>query len=552
MGEYEDDEDDDDIARFERQCAERARAEGLTVPADEDDDDVLSDDGYGAGQRMPTSAPPNGDGSEWQERCTMLQEKLARREAELSQAKGDLELLGKEGFAGDAVAELKQRLLDVSKKHRRLQVSSESQKARVQQLEAELKKPREEVRKQAEELAAQTYGAMLGDGEDFKKKFLQASNKLQEARHEAQELKALVQRQRKVLAKELGPDEPLERILAAAEDPNTAGWKGRAAQVAQLQRQVKELKEQARRSEFVDADGDEATPQRGAARRGVAEKDRAAVSQAAEKRREEFDRLQEEAERLRSEQAEAKRKREGLKSRNGVLEGQVRELKAHVTTLVQKSDNDDELVSAIRRQLGRQGPASLDDGEDAESLRRENEELQAQLERQAQVVLQLKQKSLAAACEAGSTRLGPRSGDSGTPNSALAERARFLEAENAKQAEHVKLLQRRLGEDEGSSGRPFSAESSLNLKERLRQMGDRLATAERENLTLRQRCEDQRPSSGASCRSSSAGLRGAGPDTEQLLRQNEALKRELARCRASGGNSQSRLASPCSSLGGEQ
>merc|ERR1712224_1189493 len=202
-----------------------------------------------------------------------------------------------------------------------------------------------------------------------------------------------------------------------------------------------------------------ATPQRSAPRRGatVSEKDRAAVDKAAEKRREEFDRLQDEVEKLRGEQAEAKRKREAWKSRNGMLEGQLKELKAHVTTLVEKSENDDELVSALRRQLGRHGPSmQLDDiNEDAENLRQENEELQAQLERQAQIVLQLKQKNLAASCEAGSVRLGPRSVDPQTPTGALSERVRFLEAENAKHVEHVKLLQHQLGEDAGP-GRPFS------------------------------------------------------------------------------------------------
>merc|ERR1719502_190539 len=177
------------------------------------------------------------------------------------------------------------------------------------------------------------------------------------------------------------------------------------------------------------------TPQRPRRSTVVFEKDRAAVDKAAEKRREEFDRLQEEADRLRGEQAEAKRKREALKSRNGVLEAQLKELKAHVTTMVQKSENDDELVSALRRQLGRHGPSmQLEDiSEDAENLRRENEELQAELERQAQVVLQLQQKSIAASCDAGSVRLGPRSVEPQTPTRQLSERVRFLEAENAKQ-----------------------------------------------------------------------------------------------------------------------
>jgi len=120
---------------------------------------------------------------------------------------------------------------------------------------------------------------------------------------------------------------------------------------------------------------------------------------------------------------------------------------------------------------------------------------------------------------------------------------RFLEAENAKYVEHVKLLKRELGEDDAGPGRPFSAESSLNLKERLRQMAERLAIAERQNLSLRQQVEDQRPISSASCRSNSSGAR-LGPDMEQLLRQNEALKREVAGLRRAAGSTRDRVSTP--------
>merc|ERR1719203_2128432 len=94
------------------------------------------------------------------------------------------------------------------------------------------------------------------------------------------------------------------------------------------------------------------------------EKERGALEKAAEKRREELDRLQEEVERLRGEQGEGKRKRDALKSRNGLLEGQLRDLKTHVQTLVQKSENDDALVAALRRQLGRHGSNPDDPADD--------------------------------------------------------------------------------------------------------------------------------------------------------------------------------------------
>jgi len=179
-----------------------------------------------------------------------------------------------------------------------------------------------------------------------------------------------------------------------------------------------------------------------------------ALAQAAERRREDFDRLQEEAERLRAEQTEGKRKRDALKSRNGHLEASLRELKASVQDLVRKSDNDNALVEALRRQLGRHGEAGNVDHDAADELRRENAELHAQLERQAQIVLQLRQKSLASSCENGLARLGPKSVESSAGERQLVERVRFLEADNAKQQEQVRLLRRQVGLGEDAGGGP--------------------------------------------------------------------------------------------------
>jgi len=536
-------DDDDDIARFERQCMERARAAGLPTMREEeeaDDDDAASDEepatSSAAAAAAPVSSAPSGGAATdaWQRKFQLLQEKLARREAELAQARGDLEMLkAPAAGAGDAGSELKQRLLDLTKKNRRLQVSAETQKARIQQLEAELKQPREQARKQAEELAAQTTAGLLGDGaEDWKKKCLQNANKLQEVRQEAQELRIQGQRQRKVLLKELGSDEVLDRALTTADDPNASEWRGRAAQVSQLQRQVKELREQLKKAGPATEDAEEGeadSPQRPRRARGetAADRERAALAQAADRRREELERLQEETERLRAEQAESKRKREALKSRTSVLESQLREMKAHVQALLSKSDNDTALVAALRRQLGRSGEEDVEalhgaGAEEAEALRLQVAELQEQVERQAQTLLQQRQKSFASLCDSGSLKLGPGAG--GAPSSAITERVRFLEAENMRQAEHVRLLRGRLGDDtESGPGRPFSAESSLNLKDRLRQMGEQLAACRRENLTLRQQQAMDplsrpasgvvvdplsRPASGAaSGRSSSAGGR---------------------------------------------
>jgi len=450
-----------------------------------------------------------------------LRDKLARREAELAQVRNDLDMVKNDGIgANDPGVELKQRLIDLTKKNRRLQVTVESQKSRLTQLETEVKKPKEEARRQAEEAAmAGNANAMLGEGlEDFKKKFLAASNTLQQVRHEAQELRAQVQRQRKVLLKELGTEDATEKALSVADDPAAVSWKGRAAQIAQLQRQLRELKDQvksgtAKGGDDLDLEDEPQTTQRpGKVQRvdAVVDKQRAELAQVAEKRREDFERLQEEAEKLRGEQAESKRKREALKSRNGLLETQLRELKVHIQTLLRKSDDDDSLVTVLRRQLGRHGEGEGDEDEEASDvLRQENEELRSQLERQAQIVLKLRQKSMASTVENGSNKLGPKSVESSTSDRQLIERVRYLEAENARCTEQVRLFRERHGEGVDGTGRPFSSESQLRRKEKVLQMEDR-AAAEREHLVYRKRSEDHRMDSSPSCRSSSRGSSGGG------------------------------------------
>jgi len=191
------------------------------------------------------------------------------------------------------------------------------------------------------------------------------------------------------------------------------------------------------------------------------EKERLGLKEAAEKRREEFERLQEEVERLRGEHADLKHKRDALKSRNSVLEGQTRELRSHVQSLVQKSENDDELVAALRKQAGRPdnmfGGMVPGDPDENETLRRENAQLHEQVERQAQIVQRMKEKNFTTSCENGSARLGPKSVESSIDERTLIERVRYLEAENAKQAEQVRLMRSQRGAD-----RPYSPESLNN------------------------------------------------------------------------------------------
>jgi len=469
------DDSDDDIARFERQCAERAKAQGLLLTDDAyDDGDINSDnDEYGTGRRAngigaaAKIAGGDGDAAGWKQKCAQLQEKLARREADLAQARNDLELVKSDAPSGvgDVGQELKQRLLDLTKRNRRMQVNVESERSKVKQLENELRKPREDAKKKSDERLAQQTDAALGDGfEDWKQKYLTTSNTLQQVRHEAQELRAQAHKQKKVLLKELGSEDALAAAMSVVDDPATTSWRGRAAEIKQLQRQVKDLREQPKRGGGEEADlGPSTPPNRRPAAQGKPEDvfgaGEKALRQAADKRREEFEKLQDETEKLRQENGEVKRKRDAAKFRASALEEQLKKLKEHVQVLVQKSEHDDEFVATMRRQLERKGGGggAGGDGGGDEALRRENAELQAQVDRQAQIVLQLRQKNLAAACENGSTRLGPQSVEGSTSQGALIERVRYLEAENARQSEQVRLYRSQNG-DSTPGCRPYSAD----------------------------------------------------------------------------------------------
>lgn len=115
---------------------------------------------------------------------------------------------------------------------------------------------------------------------------------------------------------------------------------------------------------------------------------------------------------------------------------------------------------------------------------------------------------MASALENGSVKLGPESVED---QSRIIERARYLDAENTKLVEQVRLLRQQSGDAEVSGfagGRPFSAGSTLNLQEKMRGMSEKLAALERENKSLRHQVAMQESDPG------DMGLGGDGDSGE--------------------------------------
>jgi chromosome segregation ATPase len=367
--------------------------------------------------------------------------------------------------------------------------------------------------------------------EDYKQKYLEVSGRLHEMRQEMMTLKTKIQRQKKVLVKELGSEGDVEKAIATADDPHSTDWRGRAAQVSALSRQVKDLRQQlaTRGEELRPVPEDDAvscttgvTSMTGAAG-AVSTRDDPASSKArkhmsnmAEERRQQLERQAQELAAVKGEVESLRTKEQGARSRTQVLEGQMRELKANVQTLLAKGEHDDETIAALRKhndQLQTQGGGSRGGDVDSETVR----EMEEQIQRQSHIILQLRQKTLQQSVEDGQTSDDP------------ARRVRYLDAENRKLQEHVAMLEGQLASARTSelSGRdrPMSAESSVETREQL-------AQAQKTMNALRKQVAEKEKEIAmvqAELTDTLAAWEEEQKITAEALDQNEALKRELQR-----------------------
>merc|ERR1719454_2072682 len=172
------------------------------------------------------------------------------KDRELAQAKEEVAAVSHTAADTEFTTKLKKRILEMTKKNRELQNKMRSKEAKQSEVEQRLKKL------EAERLDRLKHGdqpilnvATEFGMEDYKQKYLEVSGRLHEMRQEMMGLKTKVQRQKKVLVKELGSEGDVEKAIATADDPHATGWRGRAAQVSALSRQVKELREQMARGE---------------------------------------------------------------------------------------------------------------------------------------------------------------------------------------------------------------------------------------------------------------------------------------------------------------
>ena len=201
---------------------------------------------------------------------------------------------------------------------------------------------------------------------DYRQKYLAITNQQQVLRQELQTAKTQSTRLRKCLLKEIGSEEAVEFAVQHCEDSDQS-WRGRAQQIAQLQKQLRELQKTSKSQELNE------TP-------------KVKLSDSpSEKRRLEALALQDEIFRLKEALEEKQVKLKAAKSRVAVLEAESQEAKTACKILKEKSVSDDALIKDLRQFVevkAHQIPAI--------SASKELERLKLQCERQKEIIAKLR------------------------------------------------------------------------------------------------------------------------------------------------------------------
>ncbi|KAG8470369.1 hypothetical protein KFE25_008790 [Diacronema lutheri] len=277
---------------------------------------------------------------------------------------------------------------------------------------------------------------------ELRDKLASATAKLSEARQAQQALRAELAKVQRALAKEVGDDVPLAKVL-----DDGAGWRGRAQQITLLRAKLAEL----RRTATAAGVGVDEGGAGGGASSTVDERARGQLASIEQDRRREFERLALREQELISERADDRAKLDAVHARVKILEAEARSSRERVKLLLTKSENDDELVQALKAQLckavekgGRRSSsraasdASAVAAESAAALAElgaQKAELVEQNERQEQIILFLRdQLSRASIVRESEAR----------PNLPPPHDLRHLEVENGKLRELAQLLQDKL------------------------------------------------------------------------------------------------------------
>jgi len=342
----------------------------------------------------------------------------------------------KDGIAADA---RDAKLKELASRSKQTTMALGREKAHSAQLAAELASLRQQLKAKEEREkcpggggggTSSTPGGPSSPNRETKElqqRLADMSKRLSEMQVSHESAKSELAKYRRALEREVGSADGVARLMEG-----NSNARGRAEQISLLKDQLKEAQRRVAAAEGTGPDG----PGSPASRSGERARDRLANME--QERRVELERLLVVEQQLTNDLSEARRRADAQAARIKNLETDVRSKREKLKMLLDKSDNDNHLISVLRHELDkyrRGGSAALrssDDTAEGEAQRRVADltgrvsQQQVQIDRQEKIIHSLREQL--------------SQGDDG---SAEAEVGR-LEGENRKLRELVGLLQEKL------------------------------------------------------------------------------------------------------------
>ncbi|XP_075775871.1 coiled-coil domain-containing protein 13 isoform X3 [Pelodiscus sinensis] len=340
-----------------------------------------------------------------------LHKLVKERDFEIRQLQKRLEeerlaLKGMSGLAGDVAAT---KIVELSKKNRELTAETESEKAKVKQLNNKVKELEKELLTAMGKIQSlggndsgikqSTLKIMEGNLPEspelkaLQEKLSAANFKAMEYRNQLQTTKQELKMMQKLLASEVGEDVNIQNLLTIS-----GSWRGRAQQILVLQGKVRELENQLSQSKSrasVNNVDEEMLALTDPRKLSAQEKNLLRIRSLEKEKKEALEKLSEKHNTLQKEHEEVKKKLDASKARNKVLSNEVKTLKGQILTLLEKGKHDDELVDALLNQQKEMHEIlkhlSLQDEKNKESQQNLGQHLNSETQKQKSLIGQLQQ-----------------------------------------------------------------------------------------------------------------------------------------------------------------
>ncbi|KFW73661.1 Coiled-coil domain-containing protein 13, partial [Pygoscelis adeliae] len=317
-----------------------------------------------------------------------------------------LALSGASGLAGDVAAT---KIVELAKKNREITAETETEKAKVKQLNNKVKELEKELQTAVEKIHSlgggdagikqstlKTIEGNLAESPEVKalqEKLTTANFKVMEYRNQLQSAKQELKMTQKLLANEVGEDVNIQSLLT-----NSGSWRGRAQQILVLQSKVRELENQLgqnkTRTSLSEID-EELLALTDPRKLSAQEKNLLKIRSLEKEKKETLEKLTGEHDALQKSHEEVKKKLDASKARNKVLCSEVKTLKGQIVTLLEKGKHDDELIDALLSQQKQMQEIlkhlSQQDEKNKESQQMLGQHLNSEVQKQNCLIEQLRQ-----------------------------------------------------------------------------------------------------------------------------------------------------------------